>query len=134
MNSMYDTYKDIAEFRIIYIREAHAMDSNWPMKLAREKNIKNHVNYEERCTTAEMMMKDKEVKISCIIDNMDNSVNEEYLGHPVKVFLVCKDGKLGVAASRGPWGFKPGLEKTLKWLAHYKKTGEELIIPNEVKK
>ena len=38
MNEMYETYKEVAEFRIVYIREAHAADSDRPNKLAKEKN------------------------------------------------------------------------------------------------
>jgi len=125
---MYEKYKDIAEFRIVYIREAHAADSDWPMKLAKEKNITEHKDYGQRCATADMMLKEKNVTIPCVIDNMDNSVNDAYLGHPNRVFLVRKDGNLGVAAKRGPRGFRPGLKKTTGWLAHYKETGEEPVL------
>jgi len=127
---MYETYKKIAEFRIVYIREAHAADSDWPMKYAKEKGITEHKNFGQRCTTAEMMMTEKNVTIPCIIDNMDNSVNDSYKAWPTKVFLVRKDGKLGVAAKQGPWGYKPGLKETLNWLSQYKKTGKEPECPN----
>jgi len=122
---MYENYRDIAEFRIIYIREAHAAGSDWPMKFAEDKGITNHKDYGQRCTTAEMMMKEMKVTIPCIIDNMDNSVNDSYKGHPTRVFLIKKDGRLAVAAGRGPWGYKPGLQETADWLTRYKKTGIE---------
>jgi hypothetical protein len=123
MTKMYETFKDIAEFRIVYIKEAHAADGDWPMQLAQKKNITEHKNYGQRCVTADMLMAEKKVTIPCIIDNMDNSVNDAYKGHPTRVYLVRKDGTLGVAAKRGPKGYRPGLAKTLEWLSFYKKEG-----------
>jgi len=56
---------------------------------------------------------------------LDNKVNASYLAWPDRIFLIRKDGKLAVAAKKGPRGFVPGLEKSKKWLAEYKKTGKE---------
>ena len=39
MEEMYQEFKDIAEFRLVYIREAHAADSNWSVPYAKEKGI-----------------------------------------------------------------------------------------------
>ncbi len=125
MEKMYNTYKDVAEFRMIYIREAHAADSNWPLGAGISKGIKEHKNYQERCTTAEMLINDKELTMPMLIDGMDNKVNTAYSAFPDRVFLVRTDGRLAVAAQRGPFGFGPGLKATEKWLADYKKTGEE---------
>ncbi len=122
---MYEDYKDIAEFRIVYINEAHASDSNWPVDYAKEMGITNHKNLGERCDVANRMLDDKKLKIPCVIDKMDNKVNEAYHGWPTRIYLVRKDGKLAVAGGRGPWGLKPGIEASNKWLAEYKKTGNE---------
>ncbi len=130
MKEMYETYNEVAEFRIVYIREAHAADSDWPLTFAQEKGITEHKDYGERCTTAEVMMAENDITIPCVIDNMDNAVNNAYLGHPTRVFLVRKDGILGVAAGRGPAGYKPGLQATMAWLAEYKTMGKEPDLPN----
>ena len=71
-------------------------------------------------------MKEMKITIPCVIDNMDNKVNEAYKGSPTRCFLVRKDGILAVAGKRGPWGYKPALKEAAEWLAHYKKTGKEL--------
>lgn len=122
---MYTDYKDIAEFRIVYINEAHAADDSRPVPYAIDLGINEAKDYSQRCTTAEMMMKEEKVTIPCLIDNMDNKVSQAYRAHPDRLYLVRKDGKLAVAAARGPWGFKPALEETEKWLTQYKETGEE---------
>ena len=129
MKKMYEDYKDIAVFRIVYIREAHAADSNRPVAYAKEKDITEHKSYGERCAVAERLMEDEEVKIPAIIDNMDNKVGAAYRGHPTRAFLVRKDGQLGVAGKRGPWGLEPALGEIKEWLEKYKQTGEEPELP-----
>ena len=109
---------------MVYINEAHAADSNWAAPYAKEKGINNHTNYSERCTTAQMLMDDKSLTIPCVIDGMDNTVNKAYSAWPDRVFLVRSDGRLAVAADRGPFGFGPAVNKVSDWLENFKKTGK----------
>lgn len=131
MEKMFQDYKDIAEFRLVYINEAHASDGRRPVGYAKEKGISEHDNYEERCTTAEMLMEDKTLTIKFAIDRMDNKVSEAYKAHPDRIFLVRTDGRLAVAAKRGPFGFAPALKEVEKWLADYKKTESEPALPTD---
>ena len=80
MEKMYQDYKDVADIYIVYIREAHAADSSWPVAYAKEKGITDHTNFGERCVVAERLVKDKKLTIPCLVDAMDNSVNEAYSG------------------------------------------------------
>lgn len=121
MEQLYQDNKDIAEFYIVYITEAHASDSSWPVGYAKEMGIKKHTNFGERCAVADKLVKDKKLTIPCLIDNMDDTVSKAYRAWPDRVYLVGKDGKLGVASGPGPWGFKPGLTAVEKWLAEYRK-------------
>ena len=128
---MYDSYRDVAEFRIVYINEAHAEDSEWAVPYAAEKKISEHDNYKERCSSAELLMNDKSLTIPMIIDEMDNEVNLAYSGWPDRVFVVRTDGKLAVAGKEGPFGFVPALKEAEAWLSELKKTGSEpeLVVP-----
>ncbi len=126
MQKMYEDYRDQVEFRLVYIKEAHAADGSWPVGYAKEKKILEHTDYEHRCSTASRFLTDESLTIPTIIDGMDNKVNEAYKGWPDRVYLVRKDGKLGVASQRGPWGFVPALNAAKEWLAYYKKTGKEM--------
>lgn len=125
MEAMYQEYKDIVEFRLIYIREAHPLDSHVPMDIAKEKNILQHKSYEERCVTAEMLMADQELTMPMLIDGMNNGTNDDYSAYPDRVFLVRTDGRLGVASRRGPSGFGPGLDQVEDWLANFRENGRE---------
>lgn len=131
MEKMYQDYKDIAEFRLVYIKEAHAMDSSWPVPYAKEMGISQHKTYGERCSVARKLLSDKNLHIPTLADDMEDSANNSYKGWPDRIFLVRKDGTLAVAAKRGPWGFKPGIEAAKAWLASFKETGKEPPIVKE---
>ena len=125
MEEMYQNYKDIAEFFIVYISEAHAADDRRPVGYAKELGINEHTDYGERCDVAARLVKDKKLTIPCLIDGMNNNVDKHYHGWPDRVFLVRKDGRLAVAAKRGPMGFRPGILAAKDWLAEYKAGGVE---------
>ena len=110
---------------VVYVREAHAADSSWPVDYAKQLNITEPKTYNERCTVAERLVAEGKLTIPCLIDGIDNSVNDLYKGHPTRIFLIRKDGKLGVAGSKGPFGLVPSMEATKKWLKDYERTGKE---------
>ena len=110
MEEMFNQYKDVAEFRLIYIREAHAADGDRPNRISRDLEINEHTNFEERCETAEKFINDKSLTMPMLIDNMDNSTDAAYMAKPDRVFLVRTDGRLAIAGDRGPRGFEPALE------------------------
>lgn len=126
---MFQDYKHVAEFRMVYINEAHAADGRRPVGYAKEKGITEHDSYEERCTTAQMLLDDKTLTLPCLIDAMDNKVNQAYSAWPDRIFVVRTDGKLAVAADRGPRGFNPGLEAANQWLYAFSKSGTEPELP-----
>ena len=126
---MYKKYKDIAEFRLVYISEAHATDDRRPVNYAVEKGIAEHTTYGDRCIVADRLVTDEELTIPTIVDKMDNKVAEDYDAHPNRVFLIRKDGIIGVAAGPGPRGWQPGINETKAWLEKYKETDNEPALP-----
>ena len=124
MQRMYQEYKDIAEFRIVYISEAHAIDDPRPNPFAELKGIFEAKTFGDRCITAELMMQEENITIPCIIDDMDNNVGVAYKALPDRLYVVGKDGRLAIAAERGPMGLRPALEETWVWLAKYRETGK----------
>ena len=126
MQKLYDSYKDIVEFRLVYINEAHAADGRSMQRIGKDLGVFEHKDYGERCEVAGRMLSDKKLTIPTVIDGMDNKVGEAYSAWPDRIYVVRKDGTLGVASGRGPWGFVPALEQTGEWLAEFKKSGKEL--------
>ncbi len=129
MERLYQEYKDIADFRLVYIKEAHAADSSWPVPYAKDMGITNHTNMAERCEVAQKLLSDKKLTIPTIVDGLDDRVNKAYHAWPDRIFLVRKDGRLAVAAERGPFGFAPALQEVAQWLEQYRAGGEEPPLP-----
>lgn len=125
MEELYKTYKNDAAIFIVYVSEAHASDSNWPVAYATSLGIKKHTSYGERCSVASRLVAEKKLTIPCLIDKLDNGVASAYQALPDRVYLINKDGKLVIAGNRGPWGFEPALTAAETWLAEYKSTGVE---------
>lgn len=117
MEKMYQKYKDVAEFRLVYIREAHALDSRWSSPQAEEHNIKDATTFGERCSLAAAFIDNEKLTVPTIVDDIDNTVNEAYSAFPDRLFIVGVDGRIALAAERGPWGFEPALNATKNWLA-----------------
>lgn len=99
------------------------------MDYARELNILEHREYGDRCEIATKLFEDKKLTIPCLIDGMDNRVNEAYLAHPDRIFLVRSDGRLAVAGERGPAGFEPALNEVRRWLVDFRRKESEPKLP-----
>lgn len=101
---------------MVYIREAHAADSSWPFPVPGEGTINTPKTYQERVGIANRCCRKLHIKMPCLVDDMDNTVEQAYAARPDRIYLVDAQGKVAVRAKRGPFGFGPGVEKTKKWL------------------
>ena len=104
---MFDTYGDQVEFFIVYIREAHAIDSSSPsaFKAASGELVQDPVSALERAEVASQCVKDLNLPMPALIDNMDDATNKDYLGWPDRLYLVDTDGRIAYAGGRGPFFF-----------------------------
>ncbi|MBL8214686.1 MAG: hypothetical protein JNK87_28455 [Bryobacterales bacterium] len=105
---MYETYRDKAEFFVIYIEEAHPSDL-WQLP----SNVKDDVIFArpkseaERFGVAESCVRKLGIKIPALIDGLDNPVERAYTGWPDRLYLVDKDGRIQFKSAPGPFGFRP---------------------------
>ncbi len=115
-------YGDAAQFLVVYIKEAHPSD-NWASKVsARLKYIKDPTNDFERFQVANTCVRDLEITIPCLIDDMENTAARAYRGWPDRLYVVGKDGKIAFRGGPGPSGFVPEvMEKAL--IAELQHTG-----------
>jgi peroxiredoxin len=120
MEKMYRTYKHIARFFIVYIEEGRPSNCSRPAEYAG--HIIDSRNYGERCMTAGLFISEGNITIPVLIDNMNNSVKDDYSAWPARVFIIKKDGNVERASHKGTDGFKDGLKETARWLEEYKKT------------
>ena len=79
------------------------------------KEIEDPVSDKERMKVANTCVAKLKLPMPAVIDKIDNKVNDAYSGHPDRLYLVGKDGKVAFVGRRGPRGFRPDeLEDAIK--------------------
>lgn len=100
-------YEGLAQFLVVYIKEAHPAE-DWPMRVnKRLKYIKDPTSIFERFQVANTCVNDLKISIPCLIDNMENTAAAAYKGHPDRLYVVGKNGRIVYHGAPGPMGFKP---------------------------
>ena len=93
---------------MVYIREAHALDSRSPMGGNGAPIVEDPKNIGERKQVAKVCMTKLALEpIPALIDDVDDKVNTAYGAWPDRLYLVGVDGKIAYHGGRGPFGFKP---------------------------
>jgi len=96
------------QFFIVYIREAHAIDSRSPLGGHGMPVVEDPVDLGERREVAKTcMLKLALEPIPALVDRLDDRVNEAYEGWPDRLYLIGKDGKVVYQGGPGPFGFHP---------------------------
>jgi hypothetical protein len=90
---------------VVYIREAHAIDGRSPSYSVL---VEEPITDAERAGVARTCMAKMALRpMVAVVDGVDNKVDRLYRGHPDRLFLVGKDGKIAYSGARGPFGFRP---------------------------
>jgi len=96
------------QFFVVYIREAHALDSRSPLGGGGMPIVEDPVSILERRGVAKVCMTKLALEpMPALVDDMDDSVNEAYDAWPDRLYLVGRDGRIAYHGGRGPFGFEP---------------------------
>jgi hypothetical protein len=96
------------QFFVVYIKEAHALDSSWPMTGGEHPLVQEPITLEERKAIANQCVAALELEhLPTLIDEIDDGVATRYAAWPDRLFLIGVDGKVAYSGGRGPFGFKP---------------------------
>src|SRR5881392_2129065 len=113
---MYEKYRGKVAFYVVYIGEAHPSDA-WQLP----SNLEDKVIYEspkslsERSDLAEVCVTKLGIKLTAVVDRIDDAVERAYTGWPDRLYLIDKDGRIAYKSRPGPFGFKPAdLETALQ--------------------
>lgn len=93
---------------MVYITEAHALDGASPMGgngapiVEEPKTLEERRAIAQRCDIALGL-----APMTVLIDDMKDTAGQAYAGHPDRLFLVDKSGRVVYAGDRGPRGFLP---------------------------
>ena len=121
---MWETYRDEVQFYVIYIREAHAIDSAVPLGGDEDEDygggynpvMEDPVTFPERQAAAYTCATKLALEpMPMLVDDMDDTANSAFFAWPERLYLIGQDGKVAYVGEPGPGGFDPeGLDEAIK--------------------
>jgi hypothetical protein len=105
VGSLYRAYKNNVQFLLVYVKEAHP-DDGWQMEANRRSGVIYNTpkNLQERARVASDCVKSLKFDFPCLLDDMQNSVQQLYKGFPARTCLVNKEGKIIYLTKGSPRG------------------------------
>lgn len=106
--SIFNDYRDHADFLTVYVREAHPTDE-WQMK----SNIKDDVcyaqprNLSDRLAIANDFTKRYKYPVPFGVDDMNNAANDAYAAWPERLYIIDENGKIAYRGGNGPFKYYP---------------------------
>lgn len=93
---------------MVYIREAHALDSMSPMGGGRQPILEDPSTLTERRAVAELCMTKMALEpMRAVVDGLDDATNRAYGAWPDRLYLIDVEGRVSYRGRPGPMGFKP---------------------------
>lgn len=91
---------------VVYIREAHALDSAWPMATMDGAVMEEPRTLVERTDHASHCMGKLDLApIPALVDDMDDTANRLYEAWPDRLILIDREGRIAYRSPPGPFGF-----------------------------
>ncbi|XP_062621193.1 type I iodothyronine deiodinase-like [Saccostrea cucullata] len=109
-------FSDIADFIIIYVREAHPVDE-WNILCTKFSHLSSHTTQEERLEAARLLLEEG-CPCPLLIDSMDNSGAIKYAATPERLFIIYDDVIQYAGQGAGPENYKP--ESVIHWLTNFR--------------
>lgn len=93
LNSLYERYRDRAEFLLVYIREAHGTES-WQSSVNKREGIdlSEPTSFEQRREYASSCLRKLKIKYLAAVDPLENTTEKAYSAWPSRVYLIDKRG------------------------------------------
>jgi len=119
LQEIYSKYKNDVEFMVIYIKEAHPIETWWPgetrimkmaEKFARARSVSDMHEpgtIEERRQVAMRCKKRILGDLPVYLDTMDNKMNALYVAFPTRLCLIGRDGRVAWTMAPGPFTLNP---------------------------
>jgi tetratricopeptide (TPR) repeat protein len=113
LNRMYEQYRDQVDFRLIYIREAHADGSTepqWQSTINQREGIdlRPARDMAEKQGHANLCIRKLGIRFPALVDTMDTAAEKAYDAWPSRVYLIGRDGRVAVNSRLGELDFDAG--------------------------
>ena len=105
---MCDDYGTLADFRLVYIAEAHS-DDGWQTRSNLEEGvvIRQHTSLGERRAAARRCAIDLELEIETVVDDMSDAACKAFAAWPERIYILGPDGRIAYLGGHGPYDFRP---------------------------
>lgn len=91
---------------MVYLREAHALDSEWPMHEPGLAAVEEPTTLDERFAAARTCMDALDLEpIPALVDGMDDAVERAYEAWPDRLYVIDAEGRVAFRGGPGPFGF-----------------------------
>ena len=106
MTEIYNQYRGLVEFFVVYVQEAHPTDG-WQTDSNIQEGVlfRQHQSYGEREEVAQSCSIDLHIGLPILIEEMDNAIDEAYGAAPERLYLVGADGRVAYHGGAGPHFF-----------------------------
>lgn len=103
LNEAYDRFRDDIQFFNVYIAEAHASDG-WALFRNMDEGIVHEqpTTVDERAEIAQVCLTKVRFKFPTLIDDIDDAVDIAYAAHPVRIYVIDRDGRVYYRTGMGP--------------------------------
>lgn len=108
MEAIYQRFRERAEFRVVYIQEAHPTDG-WQV----ESNLRDGIEVAQPTTLAERAVLARECAVRLgltaplVLDGLDDAADRAFHAWPERLYVISGDGRIAYQGGKGPYDFKP---------------------------
>lgn len=101
-------YRGVADFRLVYIREAHS-DAQWQSSINEREGIALAPvrDLKEKREHADLCLRKFDLPWPAVIDGMDGTAESAYQAWPSRVYIVDRDGRVAFSSRLGELDFHP---------------------------
>lgn len=105
---MVDDLSSRADFRLVYIAEAHPVDG-WQTSSNEEEGIRirQHTTLEERLAAARLCHEKLGLRLPVLVDRLDDRAAKAFAAWPERIYIIAPDGSIHYKGGPGPYEFDP---------------------------
>jgi tetratricopeptide (TPR) repeat protein len=112
LNRLYERYRSRVDFRLVYIREAHAggsAEAQWQSTINQREGIELAParNVAEKQDHAQLCVRKLKIAFPAVIDGMDSAAESAYDAWPSRVYLIGRDSRVAFNSRLGELDFRP---------------------------
>jgi tetratricopeptide (TPR) repeat protein len=120
LRRIYERYQDRIDFRLVYIREAHAEggpEAQWQSSINQRGGISlpPAANLDEKRAHADLCLRKLSFPFPALVDSMDGAAEAAYQAWPSRLYVVGRGGRVAFNTRLGELDFRPAdLEGALR--------------------